>query len=190
MAGKITPPKRRALSPKDKAIITEYFKNGFKQEDAYHTVTGAKNSKHAVVVFFRRKEVQRNIEMRQRRSADKAGVDADELLRMTLAIAKANFGDILMKLEKSGYDLKVLTSDERYAMSAFAKKTMKTRGGGTIKEFKVQTRDNLAALKMLMQHKGMFMEKKPNQEAEHLMDRVQEARQRVIEKKQGSRDTL
>lgn len=108
------------IQPKVRAVIDEYFRNGFHQKAAMiaagYSETTATTHQFAI---FGRADVKAEIERRM--AANTAAADLDDvwLMRRLKLLAGANIGDILRKLAAHGNDLNCLSDDELYMLGDY-----------------------------------------------------------------------
>lgn len=173
------------LSPKDIRVVEAFLRCGIQTKamiEAGHTQKYAKSKASA---FFKRPEIadylnQRQVELRVKDE----GITDDELTRLAVTIARANFGEIVEKLVEHDWDLSCLSENEKYALSSFKRKVTrtKTKNGDDVEseDHQIGTRDNLRAIQLIMQSRGMLATADAAKgSADGHVDRVREARARM-----------
>jgi phage terminase small subunit len=146
-----------------KAVVLEYFRNGFDKEKAMRK--HGYNTVHTFVVFAR-PDVQEYIEERMRKMAEKAELNAEWVLKRWARYADAPL--TLAKYRKVAedgslyYDFTGATEDELALITEMAVE-MFTDGKGDdareVRRMKIGIVDPKAALDSIAKHLGMFKEK-------------------------------
>ncbi len=187
----VTSRRRGWLSPRYTEVINNYFLNGFDKIKAVHSTKGysQKTNGGSIEYIFSHPDVVEEIEKRRQEIANKFELNIDWIISRYMKIADANLGSIMMKLEESGFNLSVLTEDERYALSEFSVKYIEHQHNGDItriKVAKVKKQDSKGALDSLARHLGMFDDKVTVKGEVTLVDRIQKGRKRLGKRKDDS----
>lgn len=106
--------------------------------------------------FFKKPQVVAEIERRQKRMRDKQELTEDWVIQRLMKIADANLGNIMLKLQDSGYDLEELTEDERYVIEQFAEEFVTGDGEDETRKAKVSLPSKIQALTALARRLGLF----------------------------------
>lgn len=136
--------------------------------------------------IFASPAIKAELEARRRLAARRHKIDEDWVVQRLAAIANANIGD-LIKFNEDGdpyMDLTCMDDDMRVALSDFQVEQYKQGRGKAakaVKKFRVKANDKLRALEMLARYLGLFNDKITIQGELSLADRLDRARDRVLD---------
>lgn len=179
----------KALSDKQFLLVQKYFEVDCNQREAMRQLGYTESSCGQSQKFFGHPAVEAEIKRIQQKTLSKFELNEEWVIIRLMAIANADVGAILLKLQENDYALSCLSKDESYAIQEFITEEF-TEGRGAnareIKRIKIKPADRKSALDSLARRLGLFQDNVNVSGEMSLVDRLTAGRKRVADAKKDS----
>lgn len=184
------PPEEPRIAPlalNYQIVLDHWFANGCTSKRQAMIAAGLKPRDTSM---FHRKEMQEEIRRRRERMEYRSEITEEMIEREYAKIAFASLGEML-EIQDDGsatLDMASMSSDQKAALSEYHVESYQTLSGDdnpgqTVKKSRIKFHDKKAALDSLARIRGMMKDKLEVTVGITLADKVQQARQRLVEQK-------
>lgn len=179
----------KALSDKQFLLVQKYFEVECNQREAMRQLGYTESSCSQSQKFFGHPAVEAEIRRIQQDTLTKFELSEEWVIIRMMAIANADMGKILLKLQENKYDLRCLSKDESYAIQEFVtEEYTQGRGSGAreVTRIKIKPADRKSALDSLARRLGLFQDNVNVSGEVSLVDRLVAGRKRVADAKKDA----